>query len=138
MKIKIIVLFQSLLCMVISVICLYSDFANYGKMENKLIRLAETLVLTLIIIAIEHYIINNEKISPSVLTLFPMAYFLLYSLSMPKYGNDFNVLEDFTIPICNLLSNLYLSFSIVLSFIKNAKKKKDKSADVFTNQQDRI
>ena len=134
MKIRIVVLFQSLLCMLISVICLYRDFANYGKIENKLIRLAETLVLALIIIAIEHYIINNEKISPSVLTLFPMAYFLLYSLSMPKYGNDFNVLEDFTIPICNLLSNLYLSFSIVLSLISNAKKEKDKSSGISTNQ----
>lgn len=134
MKIRIVVLFQSLLCMLISVICLYRDFANYGKIENKLIRLAETLVLALIIIAIEHYIINNEKISPSVLTLFPMAYFLLYSLSMPKYGNDFNVLEDFTIPICNLLSNMYLSFSIVLSFINNAKKEKDKSSGISTNQ----
>lgn len=134
MKIKIIVLFQSLFCMLISAIYFYRDFDNYCIMENKLIRLAETLVLALIIIAIEHYIINNEKISPSVLTLFPMAYFLLYSLSMPKYGNDFNVLEDFTIPICNLLSNLYLSFSIVLSLISNAKKEKDKSSGISTNQ----
>ena len=79
MKIRIVVLFQSLFCMLISAIYFYRDFDNYCIMENKLIRLAETLVLALIIIAIEHYIINNEKISPSVLTLFPMAYFLLYS-----------------------------------------------------------
>lgn len=61
MKIRIVVLFQSLLCMLISVICLYRDFANYGKIENKLICLAETLVVALIFILIEHYISNNKK-----------------------------------------------------------------------------
>lgn len=120
--------------MLISVICLYRDFANYGKIENKLICLSETLVVALIFILIEHYIINNEKISTSVLTLFPMAFIFLFLLSTPKHVNDFNVLEDFTIPICNLLSNLYLSFSIVLSLISNAKKEKDKSSCISTNQ----
>lgn len=134
LKIRIVVLFQSLLCMLISVICLYRDFANYGKIENKLICLAETLVVALIFILIEHYIINNEKISTSVLTLFPMAFIFLFLLSTPKHVNDFNVLEDFTIPICNLLSNLYLSFSIGLSLISNAKKEKDKSSGISTNQ----
>lgn len=134
MKTRIVVLFQSLLCMLISVICLYRDFANYGKIENKLIWLAETLVVALIFILIEHYIINNKKISTSVLTLFPMAFIFLFLLSTPKHVNDFNVLEDFTIPICNLLSNLYLSFSIVLSLISNAKKEKDKSSGISTNQ----
>ncbi len=134
MKIRIVVLFQSLLCMLISVICLYRDFANYGKIENKPICLAETLVVALIFILIEPYIINNEKISTSVLTLFPMAFIFLFLLSTPKHVNDFNVLEDFTIPICNLLSNLYLSFSIVLSLISNAKKEKDKSSSISTNQ----
>lgn len=134
MKIRIVVLFQSLLCMLISVSCLYTDFANYGKMENKLICLVETLVVALIFILIEHYIINNEKISTSILTFFPTFFIFLFLLSTPKHVNDFNVLEDFTIPICNLLSNLYLSFSIVLSLISNAKKKKDKPSGVSTNQ----
>lgn len=57
-----------------------------------------------------------------------------FLLSKPKHVNDFNVLEDFTIPICNLLSNLYLSFSIGLSLISNAKKEKDKSSGISTNQ----
>lgn len=134
MKIKIVVLFQSLLCMLISGVCLYKDFANYGKMENKLINLTETLVVALIFIMIEHYIVNIEKNSTSILTFFPTFFIFLFLLSTPKNVNDFNVLEDFTIPICNLLSNLYLSFSIVLSFINNAKKKRSKSSCIFTNQ----
>lgn len=123
MKNKILVLVQSLLCALVGVLCIYRNFGGYSKIENKFLAFSGTLIIAIIFIAIERYIVANEKSSMKVLPCFPSVFLFLFLLSTPNFANDFNVIEGFTIPICNLLSNLYLSFSMILSLVNDAKKR---------------
>lgn len=118
MKQKFIILFQSMVCILLSFGIIVVKFKNILEIENLLLILLTTIATAGVFILIVYYLKKDIDFSKNGLIYFPYIFIFLHVVTFFGFSNDVNVIGDLTIPICSLFSNLYLVLSIILS-IKN-------------------